>query len=81
MKKSAMLLMLVFSSAACSPLSQLPLVAPQEDKVVTPAAAQCDLNLCQEQCYVRYSQCNRNDDSGCSAKMQTCLQACTSQCR
>lgn len=83
MKMSARLalLALVFSSAACSQLSQLPLVPPKEDILATPAAAKCDVSLCQQQCYVQYSQCDRNDDSGCGAKMQTCLQACASQCR
>ncbi|MGB9095079.1 hypothetical protein [Erwinia sp.] len=75
------LLALTFSGTACSQLSQLPLVPPKQDMIATPVAARCDVSLCQQKCYVQDSQCQRNDDSGCSSQMQACLQACTSQCR
>ncbi|CAX61896.1 hypothetical protein ABEI22_19925 [Erwinia billingiae] len=75
------LLALAFSGTACSQMSQLPLVPPKQDIIATPVAAKCDVSLCQQNCYVQNSQCQRNNDSGCGAKMQSCLQACTSQCR
>lgn len=83
MKKSTVLalLILTFSGAACSQLSQLPLVPPKQDSIATPVAAKCDVSICQQNCYVQNSQCDRNDNSGCGAKMQACVQACTSQCR
>jgi len=49
--------------------------------LVTPVVAQCNSSQCQQNCYVQKSQCDRNDNSGCSAKTQACLQACSAQCQ
>ena len=66
---------LALSGQACA---QLP--PRQASALFTPVASQCSLTQCQQNCYVQKSQCDRNDDSGCGAQMQTCLQACTTQC-
>ena len=49
--------------------------------LITPVAAQCNISQCQQNCYLLKSQCDRNDNSGCSAKTQACFQACTAQCQ
>lgn len=49
--------------------------------LITPVVAQCNINQCQQNCYLIKSQCDRNDNSGCSAKTQACLQACTAECQ
>lgn len=73
---------LIFSSITFAQNVQPLIFQPKPDNVlITPAAARCDVTRCQSDCYVAKSQCGRNDDSGCSAKVQACLQACTSSCR
>ncbi|WP_034945149.1 hypothetical protein [Erwinia oleae] len=67
---------LALSGQACAQLPPKPASA-----MFTPVASQCNLTQCQQNCYLQKSQCDRNDDSGCSTQMQSCTQACTAQCR
>ncbi|MFU9137595.1 hypothetical protein [Erwinia tasmaniensis] len=83
MKLSGILaiLCLVLPGVGCSQLPPASVFQPKPASTLfTPAAAKCDVSLCQQNCYVQNSQCDRNDSSGCGAKMQACIQSCTSQC-